>query len=155
MLPLRIISAGNIAGCIEEELFFLFLLQFLCDTCVSNLCLLKTIGIWCSMYDKYRCLASLPGAGSDPVDDTPSDIQTLGGDEGLKAMEKAGFTNVKTSQVAIPLFVPPNFGLRDLFFFMINPTPMNVRKCNCRKFDIILSQQHILSSENAATCWAR
>ena len=87
------------------------------------------------MCDDYRCLASPPGGGSGPVDDTPSDFQRLGGGEGLKAMEEAGFTNVETSHVAIPLFVPPYVGLRDLFSFMINPTPINVRICNCRKFD--------------------
>ena len=62
------------------------------------------------------------------VDAIPLNIQALGGDTGLKAMESAGFTELKTTPVPIPLYVPSSFELRDLFPFMVKPTPVNVRE---------------------------
>lgn len=62
------------------------------------------------------------------IDEMPKDIQPLGGDDGVKALEEAGFTDVKKTQVAIPLHVPSSVGQRDLFSFLVKPTPINVRE---------------------------
>lgn len=62
------------------------------------------------------------------VEEMPKDIQPLGGDDGVKAMEKADFINVKKIQVTIPLHVPSGVGVRELFSFMVKPTPINVRR---------------------------
>ncbi|CAM9503453.1 unnamed protein product [Sphacelaria rigidula] len=62
----------------------------------------------------------------DGLDEFPFDVQRFGGDGGIKAMEDAGFVDVKGEQILIPLYVPDGQGLRDLFPFMVKSTPLDL-----------------------------
>lgn len=44
----------------------------------------------------------------------------------MKAMQEAGFVDVTATQVDIPMYVPRGLGLRDIFPYMVKPTPINV-----------------------------
>ena len=53
-------------------------------------------------------------------------MQALGGNEGVKAMEDAGFKDVTVTRMPIPLYVTPSLGYGDLFAYMASCTPADV-----------------------------
>lgn len=55
----------------------------------------------------------------------------------MKAMQEAGFVDVVATQVDIPMYVPRGLGLRDIFPYMVKPTPVNVSTVGSNAVHII------------------